>query len=93
MSELYEVILENRAQRQLRKLPLSVVERLKPAILGLAEDPRPSGAKKLKGKRSRFEQWRVRVGDYRILYEIHDEVLVVLVITIAHRKDVYRDHN
>lgn len=60
--------------------------RLKPAIDALAHEPRPPGAKKLKGDL----RYRIRVGDYRIIYEIRDAILVVLVIKIGHRREVYR---
>jgi mRNA interferase RelE/StbE len=53
----------------------------------LAENPRPAGAKKLKGS---SELWRVRAGDYRVIYSIHDDVLLILVVKIGHRGDVYR---
>jgi len=79
--------MSTHAARQFRKLPRSVAQRLKPAIIGLGNDPRPEGALKLSGTR---DAWRVRVGDYRIIYEIHVKVLVVLVIDLGHRKDVYR---
>lgn len=55
-------------------------------MLALADDPRPAGAAKLVGTRS---AWRVRIGDYRVIYEVRDEVLLVLVIKIGHRKQVY----
>ncbi|WP_346426229.1 type II toxin-antitoxin system RelE/ParE family toxin [Actinobaculum sp. 313] len=53
----------------------------------LAQEPRPSGAKKLVGGRG---EWRVRTGDYRIVYEVHDGVLLVLVLAVGHRREVYR---
>jgi mRNA interferase RelE/StbE len=68
-------------------LPRSIQIRLVRAVYALADDPRPAGCKKLVGDKN---LWRVRVGDYRILYEIHDKRLLVLVVRVAHRKDVYR---
>jgi mRNA interferase RelE/StbE len=56
------------------------------AIGQLADNPRPVGCKKLKG----MSAWRIRVGDYRVVYEIHDDVLVVLVVRVAHRREVYK---
>jgi mRNA interferase RelE/StbE len=56
------------------------------AIRNLSANPRPAGCKKLKG----LDAWRIRVGDYRVIYEIHDDVLVVLVIRVAHRGEVYK---
>ena len=53
----------------------------------LADNPRPRGVEKLEGRENRY---RIRVGDYRVIYEIHDEVLLVLVVRIGHRREVYR---
>jgi mRNA interferase RelE/StbE len=61
--------------------------RISAAIEALATEPRPAGSKKLKGE---DHAWRVRVGDYRVLYEVHDEQLVLLVIRIAKRDDAFR---
>ncbi|MFM7205482.1 MAG: type II toxin-antitoxin system RelE family toxin [Planctomycetaceae bacterium] len=61
-------------------------ERVFAALEGLAESPRPEGCSKLTGR----DAWRVRVGDYRIIYEVHDDTQVVLVVVIRHRKDAYR---
>jgi len=83
----YEVRLTLSAQRQLRKLPADVLARLRPVLRALAEDPRPSGVTKLSNEDN---AWRVRMGDYRIIYEIHDKVLLVLVVDVDHRRDVYR---
>jgi mRNA interferase RelE/StbE len=72
----------------LSKLPSIVRNRLGTKIEALAEEPRPGGAKKLKGTEGTY---RVRSGDYRILYTIADDVLLVVVVTVGDRKDVY-DH-
>jgi mRNA interferase RelE/StbE len=61
-------------------------DRLAVAIRCLADDPRPHGVKKLSGKNA----WRIRVGDYRIIYEIKDSCLMILVVDIGHRNDIYR---
>jgi mRNA interferase RelE/StbE len=68
--------------------PAAVRTRIDRAILGLAEDPRPPGARKLAGATS---LWRIRVGRWRILYTIEDARLVVLVVAVGHRRQVYRD--
>jgi len=60
---------------------------LRPRIDALADGPRPAGAKKLKGG---GELWRIRVGDYRIVYAVRDRILLVLVVRVAHRREVYR---
>ncbi|MGV3767835.1 MAG: type II toxin-antitoxin system RelE family toxin [Chitinophagaceae bacterium] len=69
----------------LRRFPLSVQNRLEEKMLSLGQNPRPKGCKKLTGR----EAWRIRAGDYRIIYEIQDNELIVTVITIGHRKNVY----
>jgi mRNA interferase RelE/StbE len=66
-----------------------VRQRIRVAIRRLAHDPRPARAKLLSGPGAE-RIWRIRVGDYRVLYEIRDERLIVLVIRIAHRRDIYR---
>jgi mRNA interferase RelE/StbE len=83
----YRIEFRPAAERSFLKLPPSVRIRLQPQIEGLAAEPRPHGAKKLTGSRDR---WRIRVGDYRVVYEIHDDVLLVLVLAAGHRSDVYR---
>ncbi|MFR9750279.1 type II toxin-antitoxin system RelE family toxin [Nocardia sp. 004] len=72
--------------KQLQKLPRDVFEPALQAIIGLSKDPRPAGAKKLVGSR---DDWRVRIGQYRIVYEIDDEQLVT-IYTVAKRSDAYR---
>ena len=74
------------AARQLRKLPESIRDRLAPHWSAVADNPRPAGAKKLKGT----DGYRIRVGDYRILYEIHDADAQVLIVNVGHRGEVYR---
>jgi mRNA interferase RelE/StbE len=81
----YELLIKRRAQKQLAGIPQPNRDRIITAVHSLADDPRPSGVKKLSGR----DAWRIRVGDYRIIYEIDDGVLVVLVVSIGHRRDVY----
>lgn len=83
----YRVEVAPAAIRQLRKLDPSARRRVQAAIELLAEQPRPSGARKLVGGDG---EWRVRTGDYRVVYEIRDDVLLVLVAAIGHRRDIYR---
>lgn len=82
----YRIDVRPVARKALRNLPRPVVERIDAAILELAETPRPPGCTKLTNQ----EAWRIRVGDYRIIYEINDGLLVVTVIEIGHRREVYR---
>lgn len=83
----YQIEFSAKAARQYRKLPLSIQEQLKPHIDSLENEPRPSGIKKLKGT---YNGYRLRVGDYRILYEVQDNRLLILVVEVAHRRESYR---
>ena len=82
----YRVEVAPAAVRQLRKLDRPAQRRLQAAIELLAVEPRPSAAKKLVGGNG---EWRVRTGDYRIVYEISDNVLLVLVVAVGHRREIY----
>ena len=82
----YTIEIRKRALRELHALPSDVQLRISAQIDELAHEPRPDGVKKLKGEKN---AWRVRVGEYRVVYEIHDGVLFVLVVRIAHRREVY----
>lgn len=85
----YRIEVAPAAARQLRGLDQAARRRVQAAIELLAGDPRPPGAKKLAGGEG---EWRVRTGDYRIVYEIHDQLLRVLVLAVGHRREVYRRH-
>ena len=85
---MHRVLLRPPAQRFLRKLrDKSLTARLMAAMRGLASQPRPPGCDKLV---SPEDLYRIRVGDYRIVYQIQDEVLLVLVLKTGHRREVYR---
>lgn len=81
----YKVRVERKAQKNLSKIPDPFYSKIKTAILDLGNDPRPTGCKKLKGR----DGYRIRVADYRIIYEIQDSILLVDVIDLGHRKDIY----
>lgn len=81
----YRVGLRPSAVRALRKLDPPVARRVQAAIELLAQDPRPPAARRLRGRPG----WRVRTGDYRIIYTVDDGVLVVVVVAVGHRRDVY----
>ncbi|GAA4386884.1 hypothetical protein GCM10023153_00860 [Ornithinibacter aureus] len=81
----YRVEVAPGALRQLRILDLPARRRVQAAIELLADSPRPSGARKLVGGEG---EWRVRTGDYRIVYEVQDDVLVVLVVAVGHRRNI-----
>ena len=82
----YRIEVASAARRALRGFPRPLLPKIDAAILGLAQDPRPSGCLKLSGR----EAWRIRVGDYRIIYEIHDGILLVMVVDLGHRREIYR---
>ena len=83
----YRVILTGGAQKQLAALPRDVQQRIGPAILALGDDPRPHGVRKMKGA---SDEYRIRVGEYRVVYTIDDDGDIVLITAVAHRRDVYR---
>ena len=83
----YEIIIKPSAEKAFGKLPNALQVRILEALEQLSVNPRPSGVKKLK---SAFNIYRIRVGEYRVIYSINDTVLIVTVVKIAHRKDVYR---
>ena len=82
----YSVSILRSAQKAIGSLPTDLQDRLIAAMRRLGTNPRPSGIKKLSGR----EAWRIRVGGYRIIYEISDANLTVLVIDVGHRRDIYR---
>jgi len=82
----YTILVLRRAQRELEELPRGTYERVRDAIFALAENPRPHGCKKLAGR----DGWRIRVGDYRAIYEVDDKQQSVTVFHVGHRRDVYR---
>jgi mRNA interferase RelE/StbE len=82
----YALEIKPHARKELENLSNTLIARLVPKIDGLAADPRPSGCKKLHGYK---DLWRIRVGDYRVVYLIDDGRKTVSVTRIAHRRDVY----
>jgi mRNA interferase RelE/StbE len=82
----YELVFRKSVARDLRAFPKQEVKRIMQRIRSLADDPRPAGCEKLSGQ----ERYRVRQGAYRIVYEIEDARLTVLVVKVGHRSDVYR---
>lgn len=82
----YRVEFTAAAARQIKKLPRPARDRVLDSIEELAEDPRPHGSKKLVGEKT---AWRIRVGDYRVIYDVFDTELTVTVVRAGHRRDVY----
>ncbi len=83
----YKIEIKRSAEKEIasinRKDRLRIIERLQ----SLSDDPRPSGVKKLSGE----GKYRIRQGNYRILYQIYDEVIIIVVVRVAHRREVYRE--
>ena len=82
----YSVIVQRRAQKRIARFSTGIQDRIERNLQALSDEPRPPGARKLRGK----EGWRIRMGDYRAIYEIDDGAREVLVVDIGHRRDIYR---
>lgn len=85
---MYKIQFTKGATKELNKLPIDIKNRIDLKILNLTVDPRPNGVKKLKGIENTY---RIRVGEYRVIYEIYDDVLLVTVVKIGHRSDIYKE--
>ena len=83
---MYAITILRRTQKELSQLPQDPYIRVREAIRKLAEEPKPSGSKKLTGRMG----WRIRVGSYRVIYEIDDHDHLITIMHIGHRRDVYR---
>lgn len=82
----YKISIFLRVQKQLARIPASDYKKIKQAIQDLAHDPRPPGSKKLKGRSG----WRIRQGNNRVIYEIQDDKLIIIVLNVGNRRDSYR---
>lgn len=87
MTVAYRVLFTTHAAKQFDKLPKPTQEALRPKISALGDDPRPAGAIRLSGADNAY---RIRAGDYRVIYTVQDDVLTVLVIAAGNRREVYR---
>jgi len=83
----YRIEIKKSAQREIAALARRQQRRVMAAIEKLADDPRPDGVRKLSGTE---DFYRIRVGDYRVVYQVCDDVLIVFVVRVGHRRDVYR---
>jgi mRNA interferase RelE/StbE len=83
----YAIVVSKSVQKQIDNLPNDIQERIAEKIQNLADEPRPSGVVKLKGSEN---EYRIRVGDYRVRYEIDDDNQIVQLLQCKHRKDAYR---
>jgi len=84
---MYEVYLERAAERDLRRLSVEDFHRIIPQVRAMAENPRPPGCRKIAGSKN---GWRIRIGDYRVIYEIDEKTKAVRVMRVRHRREVYR---
>ncbi len=82
----YRLSISRRVSKRMEKLPTGVYDRVDSAILALADDPRPPGCTRLRAR----DDWRIRVGDYRIVYGIDDDRRMIEILNVDHRRDVYR---
>lgn len=83
----YQIEWRKSTKRDLKAIPVQQVERIINAVTALANDPRPSGCTKLSGSDCAY---RIRIGDYRVIYEIFDNKLLIEIVKAAHRKNIYR---
>jgi mRNA interferase RelE/StbE len=83
---MYKLVIEKYALKNIAKINPSHLTDIKEAIGSLALNPRPQGYKKLKGTNA----YRIRTGNYRIIYEIHDNIITVIIIDVGHRREIYR---
>ncbi len=84
---MYQILIEKRARKALLKIAQRDQTKIIDAIQALKENQHPVGSKKLVGR----DAWRIRIGNYRVIYEIYDEKLIIDVIDLGHRKDIYRN--
>ena len=84
---MYRILISNSAEKDMDKLPSAALKKVEAAIDYLSHEPRPAGCKKLKGFYENL--WRIRVGDYRVVYLIADKIEVIDIRRVRHRKDVY----
>ena len=82
----YKIFIKNSAARELESLAKKDLSKVLARIEALGEDPRPAGAEKLAG----VELWRIRQGDYRIVYSVEGRIITVWIVKIGHRREVYR---
>ena len=84
----FHVLIDGHAAKKLAKLPQAIIQKIDDAILSLSVNPRPPGAKLLRGKLK--EGWRIRIADYRVLYRIDDRAQEIRIFDIGHRREIYR---
>ena len=85
--KVYQVVIGKHATKELKKLPKKEIQRIFPKIKNLSTQPRPEGCKKLKSQTE--DLWRIRIGDYRVIYSVDDTVSIVDIRRVGHRRDIY----
>jgi mRNA interferase RelE/StbE len=83
----YTITFKKSAEKEFEKLPPQIIRRIGTAIDALSKNPRPAGSKKLEGQKESL--WRIRIGDYRVIYLVEDAIKIVEIRRIGHRKDIY----
>jgi mRNA interferase RelE/StbE len=83
----YQVLIQPAAQRQIRKLPKQIQIPIAQVIRELADNPRPDGVKKLQSSKNLY---RIRIGNYRVIYQVFDDIVTVTIVKVGHRRDVYQ---
>ena len=86
---LYTIEFDRRVKKDFKFIPAKDIERIKSAIQDLGNNPRPDGCTKLKGDKRDY--YRIRVRNYRVVYSIEDEILLVLVVRVGHRREIYKN--
>ena len=89
MTKKYNIKFNKRYLKDLQKIPQKAQKQIRESVLALANNPRPYGSKKLQGSK-KDPLYRIRCGDYRVVYTVQDDILLVLVIEVGHRRDIYR---
>ncbi len=84
---MYQIVFKKSAEKELEKLPFKAIKRVSSAIDSLAQNPRPVGSRKLEGQKESL--WRIRAGDYRVIYLIEDSVNIIEIRRVGNRKDIY----
>ncbi|NJN45124.1 MAG: type II toxin-antitoxin system RelE/ParE family toxin [Anaerolineae bacterium] len=84
----YQIEWKHSAQKELRKLPAEMIQKIIEAVDALRENPFPPGCRKLAGSE---QTWRIRIGNYRVIYNVFSNILVIEIVRVAHRKDAYRN--
>lgn len=86
--DFYQIEWKHSAQKELRKLPAEMIQQIITAVDALSENPFPPGCRKLVGSE---QTWRIRIGNYRVIYNVFSTILVIEIVRVAHRKDAYRN--